>query len=91
MFDSSGRCAPLSRSNETKNSPNKLKQQQSKQRSRVCTDGAKMTAGSVAATAVATAVAAAAAVAAHNRNSDKLTLLFIWCQNELEKINANEP
>ena len=62
----------------TKNSPNELKQQQSEQRSRVYTDGAKTTASSVAATTAA----------AHNRNSDKLTLLCIWRQNELEKINA---
>ena len=74
-FDSSGRCTPLSRSKVIKNSPNEMKQQQSKQRSRVRTDGAKTTTGSVAA-------------AANNRNSDKLTILCIWCQNELEKINA---
>ena len=36
------------------------------------------TAGSVAATTTA----------AHNRSSDKLTLLCIRCQNEHEKINA---
>ena len=41
-------------------------------------DGAKTTAGSVAATTAA----------AYNRNSDKLTLFCIWWQNELEKINA---
>ena len=44
----------------------------------MCTDGAKTTADSVAATTAA----------AHNRNSDKLALLCTWCQNELEKINA---